>query len=170
MMRYIFDIEVKVPTPALMDSRSIPKMDSRLLIASRDPPIGTPIEKVGGIVRTTPDIQALKQKDAYGWSAFLGPLRLLNSCARVDQNLEHQWGGGGVGADVETDGEGNPVITVTTSDRPPTAENAGIRVDGGALTARDRQGTRIPQVVHRFFYTRPSRTPVLVSCYRETPF
>lgn len=33
---------------ALGDSRSIPKIDSRLLMASRDPPIGTPIQKVGG--------------------------------------------------------------------------------------------------------------------------
>jgi len=37
---YSFGIEIKVPTPA-------PKMDSRLEIASTDPPIGTPIQKVG---------------------------------------------------------------------------------------------------------------------------
>ena len=55
MHYYNFDVEIKVSTPALAlsvsaltDSRSIPRIDSRLLIASRDPPIGTPVQKVGG--------------------------------------------------------------------------------------------------------------------------
>ena len=53
MHYYSFDVEIKAvrtPAPApsvsaLIGSRSIPKMDSRLLIASRDPPIGTPKQK-----------------------------------------------------------------------------------------------------------------------------
>lgn len=49
---YSFDVvpsrALKPSVSALVDSRSIPKMDSRLLTASRDPPIGTPIQKVGG--------------------------------------------------------------------------------------------------------------------------
>ena len=57
MHYYSFDVEIikVVSTPALVPSasapiepRSIPRTDSRLLIASRDPPIGTPIQKVGG--------------------------------------------------------------------------------------------------------------------------
>lgn len=61
-IHYSFDIEVEFPTPApvplfsaLVDSRSIPRIPSRLLIASRDPPIGTSIQKVGGSSTDTLD-------------------------------------------------------------------------------------------------------------------
>ena len=65
MYYYSFDVEIikVVPTPALVPSasaliepRSIPRTDSRLLIASRDPPIGTPIQKVGGSSGLEPSI------------------------------------------------------------------------------------------------------------------
>lgn len=87
MHYYSFDVDIikVVPTPALVpsasaliDSRSIPRTDSRLLIASTDPPIGTPIQKVGGSSTLEPLIYFEVKRTPHGWFAFRGPWLLLN--------------------------------------------------------------------------------------------
>ena len=63
---YGFDVGIIKSALALVDSGSIPRRDSRLLIASRDPPIGTPVQEVGGSSTLALDILLSK-----------GPLRLF---------------------------------------------------------------------------------------------